>query len=85
MEDFATAGIAEGRKQFRSFGGGTTGLAPHATRHGDIICILGDSEIPFVLRLVGDDQYELIGDGYIELGDTLDVGHQPTMQMFTIR
>lgn len=77
-------GISEGRKQFRSFSG-TTGLVPHATRHGDIICILGDSGIPFVLRPVGDDQYELIGDGYIKLGDTLDVDHQPTIQTFTIR
>jgi hypothetical protein len=84
VEDFATMGISKGRKQFRS-SSGANGLVPDAARHGDIICILGDSEIPFVLRPVGDEQYELVGDGYIELDDTLDFGHQPMVQTFAIR
>ena len=32
---------------------------------GDEVCIFYGGSIPFVLRLVGRGQYEVVGDGYL--------------------
>jgi hypothetical protein len=60
-------GIVHGRQQFHS-STGCTGLVPLVANEGDVICILGNSKVPFVLRPVGD-QYQLIGDAYIDVVD----------------
>jgi hypothetical protein len=64
-------GIAKGRKQFWG-SRGSSGLVPEATQNGDVICMLGGGEIPFVLRLI-DGQYQLLGDAYIDVSEDLDV------------
>jgi hypothetical protein len=64
-------GIAKGRKQFWG-SRGNTGLVPEATQNGDVICMLGGGDIPFVLRPV-DGQYQLLGDAYIDISEDLDV------------
>jgi hypothetical protein len=58
-------GISEGRKQFID-PEGSKGLVTERAIAGDLICILGNTEIPFVLRPVGDE-FVLIGDAYIKL------------------
>lgn len=63
-------GIAKGRKQFWG-SRGSCGLVPEATQNGDIICMLGGGDIPFVLRPIGR-QYQLLGDAYIEISEDLD-------------
>jgi len=80
---FAKIGIAGGRKQFRGFRG-STGLVPKDTQYGDIICMLGQSQRPFVLRPDGE-HFGLIGDGYIDLSGEGSFKRQPVHQMFTIR
>ncbi|TVY64273.1 Heterokaryon incompatibility protein 6 OR allele [Lachnellula suecica] len=83
VEGFAASGITEGRKQFRGFRG-STGLVPKATRHGDIICMLAGADIPFVLRPV-EEEYELVGDGYIENGGVVDSLPNAEIRTFKIR
>lgn len=83
MEEFATKGLAEGRKQFRG-SKGSTGLVPQATQHQDIICSLASAEILFVLRPVGS-QYKLVGDGYIDVGEEFNFQQNPQIQEFTIQ
>ncbi|KAH8591128.1 heterokaryon incompatibility protein-domain-containing protein [Bisporella sp. PMI_857] len=82
VEGFAIQGISEGRKQFRS-SQGSTGLVPKATKHGDVMCILGDAKILFVLRPIGK-QYKLVGDGYINVGGELDDNYRPALETLTI-
>jgi hypothetical protein len=60
-------GIVHGRQQFHS-STGCTGLIPLVAREGDVICMLGNSKVPFVLRPIGD-RYQLIGDAYIDVAD----------------
>jgi hypothetical protein len=62
-------GVVYGRRQFLSTTG-CSGLVPLVAKEGDIICMLGNSEVPFVLRPVAD-QYQLIGDAYIDAADRL--------------
>lgn len=83
MEDFACRAICEGRKQFRGFKG-SRGIVPKDTKHGDIICILGAAEIPFVLRAV-KGKYVLIGDAYIEFGNEFDVSTSAAVQTFHLQ
>lgn len=83
MEGFASEGIAKARQQFRSFKG-SSGLVPKAAKHGDVICILGNAEVPFVLRPI-DEHYEMIGDGYIDLGEESEVGSKPQLQTFVLQ
>jgi hypothetical protein len=67
VKDLATMGIVHGRQQFRS-STGCTGLIPLVAREGDVICMLGNAKVPFVLRPIGD-RYQLIGDAYIDVVD----------------
>lgn len=83
VEHFATEGICEARKHFNG-PNGITGLVPQDTRAGDIICILGNSDIPFVLRHVGR-YYELLGDGYIDVENDLSVYTQPELKSFHLQ
>ena len=74
-------GIVYGRQQFRS-STGCNGLLPLVAREGDVICMLGDSRVPFVLRPVAD-RYQLIGDAYIDVPDSLPDGY--VVQDFAIQ
>ena len=60
---FAMTEICAGRRLF-----GTTkdnlGLGPSEARVGDVICFLGDTPTPFVLR-PRDSYFELIGECYV--------------------
>jgi len=82
VDGFAIQGISEGRRQFCS-SDGSTGLAPKATKHGDVMCILGDAEIPFVLRPMGE-KYRLVGDSYINSSRELDDNYRPALETFII-
>ena len=74
--------MSQGRKQLRGLDG-SVGLVPKATQHGDIICLLADADIPFILR--SDlEHYRLIGDGYIESNGEKFEASQLTQQIFTI-
>jgi hypothetical protein len=57
-------GISEGRKQF--IFEGSVGLLTKTAVTGDLICILSNAEIPFILRPVGEE-FVLIGEAYIKL------------------
>jgi len=57
---------------------------PEAAKHGDILCVLGESEIPFVLRPVGA-QYKLIGDAYIDVGEDVPDSRRPEVETFVIQ
>jgi hypothetical protein len=57
-------GISEGRKQF--IFEGSEGLLTETAVTGDLICILSNAEIPFILRPVGEE-FVLIGEAYIKL------------------
>ena len=50
---FAQMGIRSGRKTFRS-NKGSRGMVPSDSTYGDVICMLGNSEISFVLRPSGN-------------------------------
>lgn len=82
MEDFAQIGVSQGRKQFRGLDG-SVGLVPKTVRHGDIICLLANAEIAFVLR-PESEHHRLIGDSYIEFrGKEFDAS-QLDEKIFTI-
>jgi hypothetical protein len=74
-------GIVHGRQQFRS-STACNGLLPLVAGEGDVICMLGDSIVPFVLRPVAD-RYELIGDAYIDVPGSLSDGY--VVQDFAIQ
>ena len=42
------------------------GMGPRETRRGDLICILHGSSVPCVLRRVNGDQYQIIGQCYVD-------------------
>lgn len=65
MESVVINGFLEGRKQFID-PKGSKGLLTETSVAGDLICILGNAEIPFILRPVGEE-FVLIGEAYIEL------------------
>jgi hypothetical protein len=54
------------------------GTGPDALDVGDVVCVLFGSEVPLILRQVGDQgQYKLIGECYVEgimHGEGLDMG-----------
>jgi hypothetical protein len=79
VEDFAASGIAACRNEFRSQD--SHGIIPEAAEIGDVICVLGDSEIPFVLRPM-NGRYELVGDAYV---DYCGVDCQPKLREFIIQ
>jgi hypothetical protein len=79
VEDFAAHGLTKCRKEFRYQGFHCIILK--ATTDGDIVCVLGNSEIPFILRPVGD-KYELVGDAYVEHRST---DFLPKVITFTIQ
>jgi hypothetical protein len=82
VEGIVTNGISKCRNQFRSLNG-STGLIPDTTVPGDLICMLGDAEIPFVLR-PNHGEFKIIGDAYIEMADD-DVDRPLMVQTFGIR
>jgi hypothetical protein len=47
------------------------------------MCILGDAEIPFVLRPIGE-KYRLVGDSYINSSRELDDNYRPALETFII-
>jgi hypothetical protein len=40
-------------------------LVPAHSRPGDIVCIIFGADVPFVLRDVGEGEYQLIGEAYV--------------------
>ncbi|KAF9475910.1 hypothetical protein BDN70DRAFT_897796 [Pholiota conissans] len=44
---------------------GYLGLVPKAAKNGDLICVFQGGEVPFVLRPIGNDQWELVGECYV--------------------
>ncbi|KAH7388923.1 heterokaryon incompatibility protein-domain-containing protein [Cadophora sp. MPI-SDFR-AT-0126] len=62
MESFSL--YCNNRRFFRCEGG-RLGWGPDQVREGDVICILHGAMVPFVLRSVGQDRFEIIGDAYV--------------------
>jgi hypothetical protein len=44
---------------------GYVGLVPAHSRPGDIVCIIFGADVPFILRNVGEGEYQLIGEAYV--------------------
>lgn len=57
-------GYLHNRKPFIS-NEGYVGLVPAHSRPGDIICVIFGAIVPFVLRKLQNEQYELIGEAYV--------------------
>ncbi len=41
------------------------GIAPIAAEPGDVVCVLGGSKVPFVMRKI-EDHYVMIGECYVQ-------------------
>lgn len=60
----ALSAVKGGRKLFRT-AKNLFGLGPKSAEKGDAICLFSSSKIPFILRPIADDQYELIEEAYL--------------------
>ena len=45
---------------------GRVGLAPDAARSGDVVVVLRGASVPFLLRPVDGEQYQLVGQAYVD-------------------
>ncbi|OJJ37039.1 hypothetical protein ASPWEDRAFT_38676 [Aspergillus wentii DTO 134E9] len=64
------------------------GLAPPRAQPGDQIVYLSTGRYPFILRVCGEENYEMIGDCFLEefdLEKPIDWEHDPDVKEFTIR
>lgn len=59
----------DGRRMFRT-ADGRLGLAPSLARVGDCVCVLFGGDVPYILRNMGDSDYEFVGDCYLH--DAMD-------------
>ncbi|PVH72336.1 hypothetical protein DL98DRAFT_660133 [Cadophora sp. DSE1049] len=62
MESFSL--YCNNRRLFRCEGG-RLGWGPDQMREGDVICVMHGASVPFVLRSVGRDRFEIVGDAYV--------------------
>jgi hypothetical protein len=77
-------GYLHNRKPFIS-SGGYVGLVPAHSRPGDIVCIIFGAIVPFVLRDVGKEEYQLIGEAYVfGIMDGEFVEGDPREEMFSL-
>jgi hypothetical protein len=44
---------------------GRLGLAPPATKEGDVVCVLMGGSTPYVLRKIGGDRYQFVGECFV--------------------
>jgi hypothetical protein len=40
-------------------------LCPASSQVGDLVCFIRDADVPFVLRPVDNDRFELLGEAYM--------------------
>jgi hypothetical protein len=55
------------------------GKGPSSTRCGDEVWLLGGAKVPYILRPLGDSEYELVGEAYIHgimQGEAWDNGEE---------
>ncbi|KIW01409.1 uncharacterized protein PV09_07173 [Verruconis gallopava] len=76
--------VAESRRVFKS-SAGQIGLAPQATKRGDLLCIFLGATVPFILRETGEDAYLLIGEAYADgIMDGEFMKADPKTELFTL-
>ena len=66
---------AMSHRQFFVTGNGSMGLAPAATKVGDVVALFPEATTPFIIRSGADGKYQLIGECYchgIMYGETLE-------------
>jgi hypothetical protein len=56
---------------------GYVGLAPEDSKPGDVICVIIGAIVPYVLRKLPEEEFQLIGEAYVHGimdGEAMDLG-----------
>ena len=65
MREFQTLMGPSGARRLMRTEGNNLGLTPYSSRVGDSVCFIHSAKVPFILRQIEGNRYELVGEAYI--------------------